>query len=87
MRLHGGREDGADAQRPRPRPRPNLLLPNSREMAVACVKDGNPTFHGQYDNGFCDYPVHGTTASGFIRRRNPRLFAELVDKHGARATS
>ena len=56
-------------------------------MAVACVKDGNPTFHGQYDNGFCDYPVHGTTASGFIRRRNPRLFAELVDKHGARATS
>lgn len=35
----------------------STYLSNSREMAVACVKGGKPTFHGQYDTGIYEYPI------------------------------
>ena len=57
-------------------------LSNSREVAVAAVKGGSPTFNSAYDSGEYSYPIprHGG------RRLHPTqkpldLFRELIRKH------
>lgn len=60
----------------------STYLSNSREMAVACVKGGKPTFHGEYDNGVYDYPIPRHNGRRIHPTQKPvALFADLVKKH------
>ena len=57
-------------------------LSNSREIAVAGVKGGAPTFYGSYDHGVYAYPIPRHNG----RRTHPTqkpldLFVELIKKH------
>ncbi len=59
-------------------------LSNSREMAIAGVKGGKPTFNSEYDNGIYRYPIPRHNG----HRRHPtqkplQLFSDLVLKHSA----
>ena len=60
----------------------STYLSNSREMAVACVKGGKPTFHGEYDNGVYDYPIPRHDGQRIHPTQKPlALFTDLVNKH------
>ena len=55
-------------------------LTNSREVAIAAVKGGKPTFNSKYDNGVYEHPI----PSG--KRHHPTqkplaLFERLIEKH------
>ena len=38
-------------------PQPINSKTNSREIAISAVKDKQPTFHSEYDNGIYKYPM------------------------------
>ena len=57
-------------------------LSNSREIAVAAVKGGKPTFNGEYDNGVYQYPIPRHGGKKIHPTQKPEgLFAELIEKH------
>lgn len=60
----------------------STYLSNSREMAVAGVKGGKPTFNSEYDPGVYELPIPRHNG----HRRHPtqkpeQIFSELVRKH------
>ncbi len=60
-------------------------LSNSREMAIACVKGGKPTFHSSYDNGVYSGPIPRFNGTRIHPTQKPvDLFADLVTKHSNR---
>ncbi|ORU90365.1 MAG: hypothetical protein A6F71_05195 [Cycloclasticus sp. symbiont of Poecilosclerida sp. M] len=56
-------------------------LTNSREIAVLGVKEGKPTFHGEYDNGVYYYPIPHNGKRFHPTQKPLKLFAELIEKH------
>jgi DNA modification methylase len=57
-------------------------LSNCREMAVAGVKVGKPTFHSEYDSGIYRYPIPRHNGNRqHPTQKEEELFAELVLKH------
>ena len=57
-------------------------LSNSREMAVAGVKGGKPTFHDEYHRGVYSLPIPRHNGNRQHPTQKPEeLFAELVQKH------
>ena len=57
-------------------------LSNAREMAVAGVKGGKPTFHDQYHRGVYDLPIPRHNGKRQHPTQKPeRLFSDLVIKH------
>ncbi len=60
----------------------STYLSNSREMAVAGVKVGTPTFHSQYDSGIYEYPIPRHKGKRQHPTQKPlELFEDLVRKH------
>ena len=57
-------------------------LSNSREMAIAGVKVGTPTFHSKYDSGIYEYPIPRHKGKRQHPTQKPlELFEDLVRKH------
>ena len=57
-------------------------LSNSREVAVAGVKGGKPTFKSKYDNGIYSFPIPRHGGKRVHPTQKPEcLFTELVEKH------
>ena len=57
-------------------------LSNSREMAVAGVKGGKPTFNSEYDSGIYEYPIPRHNGNRMHPTQKPLLlFEDLVKKH------
>lgn len=57
-------------------------LSNSREIAVAGVKGGKPTFNDQYHNGVYYYPIPRHNGKRIHPTQKPLdLFTELVEVH------
>ncbi len=57
-------------------------LSNSREMAVAGVKGGKPTFNSEYDSGVYELPIPRHNGHRRHPTQKPELiFSELVRKH------
>lgn len=60
-------------------------LSNSREVAVAGVKGGKPTFNAQYHNGVYRHPIPRHNGSRIHPTQKPdKLFAELMQVHSNR---
>ncbi len=60
----------------------STYLSNSREVAISCVKEGLPTFHGSYDKGVYEYPIPRHKGEKIHPTQKPlELFSELVKKH------
>ena len=60
----------------------STYLSNSREMAVAGVKGGKPTFNSEYDSGVYELPIprHNGHRQHPTQKPEP-IFSELVRKH------
>lgn len=60
----------------------STYLSNSREMAVAGVKGGKPTFNSEYDPGVYELPIprHNGHRQHPTQKPEP-IFSELVRKH------
>lgn len=59
-----------------------FYLSNSREIAVAGVKVGKPTFNGSYHNGSFSYPIPRHYGNRIHpTQKHDALFAELVRLH------
>ena len=57
-------------------------LSNSREMAIAAVKVGKPTFNSKYDSGIYEYPIPRHNGNRLHPTQKPlSLFEALVLKH------
>ena len=57
-------------------------LSNSREVAVVCVKSGNPTFNSEYDSGVYSYPIPQHEGGRVHPTQKPLiLFENLIIKH------
>ena len=57
-------------------------LSNSREMAVAGVKVGTPTFNSEYDIGIYEYPIPRHKGKRVHPTQKPlQLFEDLILKH------
>lgn len=56
-------------------------LTNSREIAVLGVKKGNPTFHGEYDNGIYKHAIPNNGNRYHPTQKPLALMRELIDKH------
>lgn len=60
----------------------STYLSNSREIAVAGVKGGKPTFHAQYHKGVYQYPIPRHNGNRIHPTQKPLdLFTELVRVH------
>lgn len=66
---------------PQPRNSKVNYLTNCREIALICVKDGNPTFNSSYDNGIYMYPLQGGKNRFHPTQKSLVLFEELIKKH------
>lgn len=56
-------------------------LTNAREIAVAGVKGGKPTFHSEYDNGIYEYPICHDKGRFHPTQKPLALFVDLIKKH------
>jgi DNA modification methylase len=56
-------------------------LTNAREIAVAGVKKGKPTFHSEYDNGVYSYPICHDRGRFHPTQKPVALLEELIKKH------
>jgi site-specific DNA-methyltransferase (adenine-specific) len=56
-------------------------LTNCREIALTCVKGGNPTFNSSYDNGIYKFPLQGGKSRFHPTQKSLLLFEELIEKH------
>lgn len=60
----------------------STYLSNSREMAIAGVKGGKPTFNSEYDNGIYQYPIPRHNGNRTHPTQKPlQLFCDLILKH------
>lgn len=60
----------------------STYLSNSREIAVAGVKGGKPTFHAEYHKGVYQYPIPRHNGNRIHPTQKPLdLFTELVGVH------
>jgi len=66
---------------PQPRNSKVNYLTNCREIALTCVKGGNPTFHSSYDNGIYTFPFQGGKNRFHPTQKSLALFEELIKKH------
>jgi site-specific DNA-methyltransferase (adenine-specific) len=66
---------------PQPRNSNVNYLTNSREIAIAAVKGGKPTFNSKYDNGIYEYPVYSGKDRFHPTQKSLLLFEDLVKKH------
>jgi len=66
---------------PQPRNSKVNYLTNCREIALTCVKGGNPTFHSSYDNGIYSFPLQGGKNRFHPTQKSLALFEELIKKH------
>jgi len=66
---------------PQPRNSKVNYLTNCREIALLCVKDGNPTFNSSYDNGTYMFPLQGGKTRFHPTQKSLALFETLVKKH------
>ena len=59
-----------------------FYLSNSREMAIAAVKCGKPTFHGQYHSGRYEFPIPQHNGNRIHpTQKSDALFEELIATH------
>lgn len=56
-------------------------LTNSREIAIAGVKGGRPTFNSAYDKGIYEYPVYHDTDRFHPTQKPVELISALIEKH------
>ena len=56
-------------------------LTNAREIAVAGVKKGRPTFHSEYDNGVYHYPICHDKGRFHPTQKPVVLLEALIKKH------
>lgn len=56
-------------------------LTNCREIALLCVKGGNPTFNSKYDNGIYMYPIQGGKNKFHPTQKNLQMFEDIIKKH------
>jgi DNA modification methylase len=56
-------------------------LTNCREIALLGVKNGNPTFNSEYDNGIYRFPLQGGKIRTHPTQKSLKLFEELIKKH------
>lgn len=56
-------------------------LTNSREIAVLGVRNGTPTFHGEYDNGVYSYPIPNNGKRHHPTQKPLPLMIDLIEKH------
>lgn len=63
-----------------------FYLSNSRELAVAAVKGGKPTFNSEYDGGYYEFGIPRGGADGRIHptQKPDELFRGLIEKHSRR---
>jgi site-specific DNA-methyltransferase (adenine-specific) len=66
---------------PQPRNSKVNYLTNCREIALLAVKDSNPTFNSQYDNGIYMFPLQGGKNRFHPTQKSLNLFEELIKKH------
>ena len=56
-------------------------LTNAREIGVASVKKGNPTFNSVYDKGIYEYPICHSKDRFHPTQKPVELIEELIRKH------
>lgn len=56
-------------------------LTNSREIAIAAVKRGKPTFHSAYDAGIYHYPIYHGADRIHPTQKPLQLLIDLIVKH------
>ena len=56
-------------------------LTNAREVAVTGVKGGKPTFHSEYDNGICRFPICHDKGRFHPTQKPQALIEALIIKH------
>lgn len=66
---------------PQPRNSKINYLTNCREIAILGIKDSNPTFNSEYDNGIYHYPLQGGKDRFHPTQKSLLLFEELIKKH------
>ena len=66
---------------PQPRNSKVNYLTNCREIALLGIKDSNPTFNSQYDNGIYMFPLQGGKNRFHPTQKSLNLFEELIKKH------
>lgn len=66
---------------PQPRNSRVNYLTNCREIALLGIKDSNPTFNSEYDNGIYTYPLQGGKNRFHPTQKSLPLFEDLIKKH------
>ena len=66
---------------PQPRNSKVNYLTNCREIALLCIKDGNPVFNSSYDNGIYMFPLQGGKNRFHPTQKSLPLFETLIEKH------
>jgi len=66
---------------PQPRNSKVNYLTNCREIALLGVKDSNPTFNSEYDNGIYNFPLQGGKNRFHPTQKSLHLFEEIIKKH------
>lgn len=66
---------------PQPRNSRVNYLTNCREIALLGIKDSNPTFNSEYDNGIYQYPLQGGKNRFHPTQKSLLLFEDLIKKH------
>lgn len=66
---------------PQPRNSRVNYLTNCREIALLGIKDSNPTFNSEYDNGIYSFPLQGGINRVHPTQKSLLLFEEIIKKH------
>jgi DNA modification methylase len=66
---------------PQPRNSRVNYLTNCREIALLGIKDSNPTFNSEYDNGIYTFPLQGGKNRFHPTQKSLALFEALIKKH------
>lgn len=69
---------------PQPRNSKINYLTNCREIAIVSIKNSNPVFNSEYDNGIYYYPLQGGKNRVHPTQKNLDLFKELIKKHSVK---